>query len=464
MRKRTDLHDYQLKAVPFLRDRPAAALWLDMGLGKTVITLTALADALLLGQIDKAFIIAPIRVIQSVWRQEAAEWSHTKHLTFSLVHGSVTERLRALRAKADIYLINFENIQWMLEQSRTLPAFPKGEMALVIDEASKLKAHRTKRFKALKRMLPLFNTRWELTGTPAPNSYQDIWSQIFILDRGRRFGDRFDLFRDEFFRKQDYNGYHYGIRQGAQRRIERAIAPIVLRMDARDVKKELPAVVRNDLMLDIPPAVMAQYKKLEKEMFLKLDEEHHVQADFAAALTAKLWQFANGALYDTEKDWHAVHDAKLNALEEILDEAQGQQVLIAYWFKSDLARLRAKFGKDIAVFSEAKDPAALIRQWREGKVRRLFIHPASGGHGIDGLQHAGHILVFFSQTWSLEMHDQLVARLHRQGQSSVVIVHYLQIRHTVDEAIRDAIETKSRGQTQLLNALRRYRIREELLT
>jgi hypothetical protein len=428
----------------------------------TIATLTALTDALLLGQADAAILVAPIRVIETVWRQEAANWEHTKHLKFSLVHGTPAQRFDALRKKADVYLINFENLQWLLLASRKMRGFPEGRLALIIDESSKMKAPRTKRFKALKRMLPRFCIRWELTGTPAPNSYLNIWSQIFLLDGGQRFGDRYDLYREEFFRKADYQGYRYDIRAGAQRRIERAIAPIVLRLDARDCKKELPPVVRNEIWLDMPPALLRQYKRLEDEMFLEL-ESQNIEVFNAAALTAKLWQFANGAVYDTEKNWHAVHDLKLEALDDILEEAGGQPVLIAYWFKSDLARLRAHYGNDIVVFSESKNPNAVIDQWVAGKLDKLFIHPASGGHGIDRLQLAGHILAFFSQTWSLEMHDQLVARLNRQGQMYPTIVHYPKVRHTVDEAISDAIATNARGQAQLLNALRAYRRREQLI-
>ena len=459
---RSDLHPYQRNAVPFMRDRPAAACWLDMGLGKTVITLTAVADLLLLGEADMAFIFAPIRVIQTVWRQEAKKWDQTKHLKFSLVYGTEKQRCDALRKRADVYLVNYENTLWFLRVLRTMPGFPKGIRVLILDESSKMKAPNTKRFKAMKKMLPEFKVRWELTGTPAPNSYRDIFSQIFLLDGGQRFGNRADLFREEFFKKDDYMGYSYSIRPGAQQRIERAIAPLVLRLDARDYKA-MPPVTYNPIMLDLPVPAMAQYKELEKEFFLQL-EAATVEVFFAAALTAKLWQFANGALYDTEKNWHAVHDAKLNALEDLLDEAGGTPVLIAYWFKSDLARLRDRLGADVPVFSETKDLDALLDKWARKEIPYLLIHPASGGHGIDRLQHGGHILAMYSQTWSLEMHDQLVARLNRQGQKHPVIVHYLLANHTVDLAIYDAIRLKSRNQTQLLDALRRYHLAEELLS
>lgn len=461
MRSRKEMHGYQNRASKFLLDRPAAALWLDMGLGKTICTLTAADGALMLGIVDCFFIVAPIRVIQSVWRQQAKEWEHTRHLTFSLVYGTEQQRFDALRRKAQIYLINYENIQWLVTAMRKMRGFPQGKKALVLDEASKVKSHRTKRFKGLKKVRDSFELVWELTGTPAPNSYMDIFSQIHLLDKGQRFGNRFDLFREEFFKKMDYMGYHYSIRRGAQQRIERAIGPLVLRLDAADYR-EIPPVVYNDIYVDLPVRAREQYDQLEAQFFLELESGESVEAFNAAAMTTKLWQFANGALYDTEKNWHAVHDAKLDALEDVLDEAEGQNVLIAYWFKSDLARLRTRF-KDIVVFAESKNPGALIQQWKEGKIKRLAIHPQSGGHGIDGLQSGGHILVFYSQTWSLEMHDQLVARLDRQGQTVPVIVHYLMARKTVDEAIRDAIATKSRTQRQLLNALLRYHHPEDLL-
>lgn len=462
MFKRKDMHKYQERATKFLTDRPAAALWLDMGLGKTICTLTAADALLMLSVLDCVFIVAPIRVIQSVWRQQAKEWEHTRHLTFSLVWGTEQQRFDALRRKAQIYLVNYENVQWLVTAMRKMRGFPQGKKALVLDEASKVKSHRTKRFKAFKKVRDQFAIIWELTGTPAPNSYMDIYSQIYLLDGGQRFGSRFDLFREEFFKQLDYQGYHYTIRRGAQQRIERIIGPLVLRLDAADYR-EIPPVVYNDIMLEMPQRVREQYGRLEDQFFLELEGGEAVEAFNAAALTAKLWQFCNGALYDTDKNWHAIHDAKLDALEDVLEEAEGQNVLIAYWFKSDLARIRARF-KDVVVFADSKNPDDLIRQWREGKIKRLAIHPQSGGHGIDGLQYGGHILVFYSQTWSLEMHDQLVARLDRQGQTKPVVVHYLMMRSTVDEAIRDAIATKSRTQRQLLNALLRYRHPEDLLS
>lgn len=453
---RANLHDYQEEGVAFLEERDSAALWLDMGLGKTIITLTAADSKLLLGYIDAFFVFAPIRVIQTIWAQQAKQWRHTRHMTFSLVYGNEKERFDALRKKADVYMINYENTQWLISVMRKMKGFPSGKLGVIFDESSKLKSSKTKRFRALKRVMNKFSIRWQLTGTPAPNSYMDIFSQIHLLDSGQRFGNRFDLFREEFFKKMDYQGYHYAIRRGAQQRIERAIAPLVLRLES-DSKE----VVRNNIELDMPPSVLAQYKKLEEDFFLQL-ESGEIEAFNAAARSSKLWQFANGTVYDTEKNWHAVHDVKLDALEDVLEEAGGQNVLIAYWFKSDLIRLKNRF-KGLTVFSEAKDPGTLIKKWRDGEINRIAIHPQSGGHGIDGLQYNGHILAFYSQTWSLEMHDQLIARLDRQGQTKTVIAHYLMMRHTIDYAIRDVITTRSRTQRQLLNALLRYRQMEDLL-
>lgn len=469
MLSREDMHPYQNKAEKFLREREGAALWMDMGLGKTVSTLTAADVVLTLGTVDAFLLFAPIRVITTVWRQEALKWEHTRHLRFSLVHGNERQRYDALRRKADIYLVNYENMVWLFRAMRIMPDFPKNRWGAIFDESSLLKSSKTKRFRSLRHRLDLFALRWELTGTPAPNSYLDVFSQILVLDKGQRFGTVFQTFKEHYFQKNEYNKYKQVIRNGATRRIERAISPLVLRLDARDYLR-MPKTIYNEIPVALPPAVQSTYDHLEAKFFAELDEVE-VQVFNAAALTAKLWQFANGAVYVGEppaRSWHPVHDTKLQALGDIIEEASGQPVLVAYWFKSDLERLKAAYAKELktgraAVLSEAKCVEDVVNKWNRREYDILFIHPASGGHGLN-LQQGGHILVFFSLLWSLEMHDQLVARLARQGQLRPVIVHYLIAVGTVDEALMDALQTKARSQRRLLDALNKYRISKEHLS
>jgi SNF2 family DNA or RNA helicase len=489
MLDRTDLKPYQVRAVKFLvgdkpkPELPHKALWLDMGLGKTIITLTALVDLKAAGQLQRpALLVGTIRIIYSVWRQEARKWKHTRSLRFSLVHGTLQERLAALRKPADVYLINYENLKWL----HSLTEIDRPNFGIFIaDESSRLKGYKTKRFKVLKGehrgrrfipgMIPWFTRRWLLTGTPTPNSMMDLWSQAYILDEGQRFGQNFEFFRGRFFENvsnpwEEYPSYQ--LRRGAQQRIQRAIAPLVMRLDAHDYVK-MPRVMHNEIRLELPDGLRRMYDDMERRMFLELDKVD-VEVFNAATLTTKCWQFANGALYGTskehgDKDWEAVHDLKLDALEETLEEAEGSPVLVPYWFKSDLARLKERlahrFPKGVPSIGSGVKPADADRTvtlWNKGKLEVLLVHYVTAAHGLN-LQAGGHILFMFSQTWSLELHDQIIARLARQGQSHPVMVHTPRVYNTVDMAIDAAIERKAAGQRGLLDALRHYRDVRELI-
>jgi SNF2 family DNA or RNA helicase len=464
MHTRDNLKRYQQKAVEFLKQHPGAALWLDMGLGKTVITLTALADLKDEGKLPPVLLLSTIRIVQSVWRQEAAKWAHTRGLTFSLVHGSAKERRAALARKADVYLMNFENVKWLHEDvlDADKPAFG----ALVVDESSRVKAHNTKRFKALRRMLPPMVWRWLLTGTPAPNSLLDLWSQMFLLDEGAVLGRTFYHYRQRFFESKDWMGYSYGPRPNAERQIYRAVAPMVMRLDAADFLT-MPKVQFNTIRLSLPAPARAQYEELERRMFLDLDNMP-VEAFNAAALTTKCWQFANGAVYGSNaaapgaaRDWRPVHDGKLDALDEVIEEAQGKPVLVAYWFKSDLERLRQRLGAAVPVL-QGKHADRMVDTWNAGGYPVMLAHPQTAAHGLN-LQAGGHIMFLFSQMWSLELHLQLIARLARQGQKYPVMVHVPVVSNTVDDVIVEAIAAKQHSQGALLHALRRYRDIKELL-
>lgn len=463
IRQKDEMKEYQLKAEMFLDTHDAGALWVDMGLGKTVITLTGVVNRLKKNKQAVFFLFAPIRVIRTVWRQEAKIWAHTQHLKFSLVYGNEKKRYEALRRRASIYLVNYENIQWLFNAKKLMRDFPKAE-GWILDESSLIKSPKTKRFKTLRKERDTnenLKIVWELTGRPAPNSYLDIWSQIYLLDKGKRLTKKYDTYRDEFFKKDDYMGYRYAIRSGSTRRIERLISPLVLRLDASDYIK-LPKVTYVPIKVRLPDNLMEQYNELEKKFFLQLDDVE-LEVFNAAALSTKLWQFANGVMYigdeETGRTIVPIHEEKLKALDELMSETYGESLLISYWFKTDLARLKEKLGANVANIATAKDIETLRDDWNAGKVDRMLIHPAGGAHGLN-LQYGGHILIFYSLTWSLDYYDQLVKRLDRQGQTKPVFIYLIMAESTIDEAIMDAIDTKSRSQTQLLNAIRRYQNRK----
>jgi SNF2 family DNA or RNA helicase len=487
LRERSELKEYQNRAVRFLLEHDEngmnKALWLDMGLGKTVVTLTAIQDLKDRGELQRpALIVGTIRIIYSVWRQEAKRWKHTRRLRFSLVHGTLQERLAALRKPADVYLINYENLKWL---AQCTPIDRPNFSIFVSDESSRLKAHNTKRFAALRGdarrrrpgLLELFDRRWLLTGTPAPNSLMDVWAQIYILDEGQRLGRDFAFFKQRFFEMSEETIHSerpsYQPRPGARQRIQRLIAPLVMRLDAADYVK-MPPVIPNVIPLELPPDLRQMYDDMERRMFLELDKIN-VEIFNAASLTAKCWQFANGALYGierengTERGWQQVHDLKLQALDEVLEEADGNPVLVPYWFQSDHLRLHQflakRFKHGVPTIGKGVKPAAadkLVVQWNKGKLPILLVHYITAAHGLN-LQAGGHHIFKFSQTWSLELHDQIIARLARQGQEHPVMVHYPRVRNTVDEAMADAIHAKSTNQRGLLNALRRYRAARELI-
>jgi SNF2 family DNA or RNA helicase len=336
---------------------------------------------------------------------------------------------------------------------------------LVVDESSMFKSQATRRFKELRKYVDRFARRVLLTGTPTPNTMLELWPQMFLMDSGRRLGTSYWRFRDTYFEKADYMGFHYRLRQGADEAINGAIGSVVLRLDARDWL-EMPELIVNPVVVDLPPEARAQYKQLEDDMFLTL-AQGDVEALNAATLTGKCHQFANGALYTLDRDtgmkngWEHIHDAKLGALREIVEET-GDNVMISYSFQHDLARLRAAYpaAPVLGGGTTAKQTERCVREWNEGMHPVMLVHPASAGHGLN-LQAGGHTLIFFSMTWSLEQYDQLIARLHRQGQKHAsVMVHHIITRNTVDEVIVDALQRKARGQRQLLQALRAYALRQ----
>ena len=458
------LHDYQKRAVNFQCTHPATMLWLDMGLGKSVVTLTSIAHLLSTGFLRGVVIMAPIRVIRLVWRQEAARWTHTKHLTFSMLTGTRDQRTRALLRPANVYLINYENLQWLAE---TLATYYTGKdkplpfNGVVWDEISKCKNSTTQRVKAVRKILPHFDWTTGLTGTPASNGYKDLHGQYLVVDKGQRLGTSKTAFRSRFYRKAGpYKELPY---DGAENEIKQLIGDITLEMSSEDYNK-LPDLVVNDINIEMPENLRALYDRMEREFFIQLDSGSKVEMFNQAALTNKCLQFANGAMYPVAGMplWEPIHDLKLEALEEIIDEAQGQQVLCAYGYRSDAERIMKRFAELRPInLTECKTEAALtnaMARWASGDCPLMIGHPASMGHGIDGLQKRGHIVVWYGLNWSLDLYDQMNARIRRQGQGAPVICHRLMMLDTLDQAQALALDEKAQTQAGLRNAVKQYRL------
>lgn len=471
--KPENLRAYQWRALKFVINNPYCALFVDMGLGKTISTLSAIKNLFYKEKLDgPVLLVAPIRVIKGVWRQEALKWSHTRNLTFSLVHGNAKERMLALTKNAHIYLINPEGMKWLIEyymrlargNVKNLPDVWRFKM-LVVDESTFWKDGSTQRFKAIKKVLHLFDRRIILTGTPTPNSLLQIWSQMYLVDQGDVLGLTFNGFRDRFFEKQDYMGYSYKLREGARDYMDRKLKPLVLRLEDKDWL-DLPPLVKAQLRVTLPERAMELYDKFEKEMFLEL-ETAEVEALNAATLTQRCHQIANGAIYALDKetgvkDWHVIHDAKVEALKEYCEGLEGERAIIAFTFKHDLARIKAAL-PDIPILGP-NNTERIIDEWMEGKHQFVGIHPQSGGHGVNNLQVGCRRVCFFSIPWSGEHHDQLIARVgpaRRTGEKEATIVHYIVADKTVDDAIIQALDRKASGQRELLEALKDYHKRKE---
>ena len=437
-------------------------LWLDMGLGKTIITLTALVERINYMQVYGTLIIAPLRVCQTVWMQEAANWSHTRHLRFRLIHGDKFHRDSASRTWADVWLINYENLPWFVDNMQAY-YLSRGKYLpfnnIVIDEISKMKDPNSKRFGALNQILPYIPYRTGLTGTPAANGYKDLFGQYLAIDDGQRLGHNITSFNQQYCEQVGYGYSKYEVKEELNATIEAAVADITISMDRRDYL-DLPDVIVNDIWVDMPPKSMAAYKKLEDEMWIELESGVEIEVANAAAKCNKCLQAANGALYIEPglRDWDVLHDAKLDALEDVLEEAAGKPVLLCYEFQHDLERIMKKFKKARA-FTGGMSLAqinALMSDWNAGKIPLLCGHPASMGHGLN-LQHGGHIMVWYGLNWSLDLYQQANARLDRQGQKHPVQIHRLLTRGTLDHVQSDRLASKDVAQQGLREAIESYR-------
>ncbi|SPL81334.1 DNA helicase, phage-associated [Yersinia phage fEV-1] len=481
MLKPQQLHEYQKECVLHQLYHNESMLWLQMGLGKTPITLTTIVDRMRAGQVQKTLIFGPLRVIQAVWEREARKWEHTRHLKFSVMHGTKEQRLRALFAKADVYLINYEAMNWLAEtldhyylsQGKPLPF-----QMVVYDEISKLKnstslrmagGNRDRKDKhgtvhkikvtGWRKIIPHIPIRTGLTGTPASNGYLDLHGQYLAIDNGQRLGKFITHFKDDFF-ASDYMGWTHTPTELGKQAIEERISDITKKMDAKDYL-DMPAVQVTNMLVDMPAKARKGYQDVERDMFTQLESGREVEVFSRSSVSNKCLQFCNGSPYYPEStEYEALHDAKLDALESILEEAGGQPVLCSYTFKADAERILKRFKsyKPVNLTAVAsKDTEKVINDWNSGKLKLLIGHPASMGHGIDGLQEAGNIIVWFGLNWSLELYEQMNGRIDRQGQKRPVSIIRILCRDTIDLAVVDAIERKTDDQEGLKAALQRYR-------
>lgn len=436
-------HEYQTYATNFLLDHPISCLMLDCGLGKTVITLTALWELLLDSfDVGRVLVIAPKRVAETVWMQEIEKWEHLTGLTAVRVLGSEQERRAALNQRAFLYIINRENVAWLVKSRRW------DYDMVVIDELSSFKSYQAQRFKALRKVRPQVSRIVGLTATPAPNSLMDLWSEMYLLDMGQRLGRFVGGFRERFFVPDKRNRevvYSYKAREGAKEKIYDLISDICISMEAEDHLK-MPELVLNRVTVTMNAKEQEVYDRLRKEMVVELNGEE-LDALNAASLSNKLHQMANGAVYGSDRQAVVLHSRKLDALEDLIEAANGKPLLIAYWFNHEHDRLHERFHcRDI---NTAED----IEAWCAGEIPVGLIHPASAGHGLN-LQSGGSTLVWFSLTWSLELYEQLNDRLWRQGQKHTVVIHHLITEGTIDEDIMTALANKDAGQAALRRAVK----------
>lgn len=439
-------HDYQQYAIQFIRDHPEAALFLDMGLGKTIITLTALQKMMTEDfTVSKPLIIAPLRVARDTWPEELDKWDHLAGLTMAVMVGAPAQRRHALHTDADIWVINRENLPWLHDQLNGHWPFD----TVVIDELSSFKSHTAKRFKVLKKNRQHIRRIYGLTGTPAPNSLLDIWAPFRLLDGGTRLAPTITAYRDRYFTPGRRNGhivYDWKLKKGADMAIHNAISDITLSMKAVD-HLDMPAATTVDRRVTLNAAARATYDKMRTEMVTQVGSST-IDAGSAGVLAGKLQQLASGAIYiDGENNWTHVHDAKLQVIDEIIEEACGQTILIPFWFKHDLERLQDRYPEGRLLDTD-KD----MTDWKQGKIPIGFIHPASAGHGLN-LQSGGHILVWHTPIWSLELYEQTNGRLNRQGQTHPVTIIRIITEGTIDEHIVKALEKKDTTQQALIRAV-----------
>lgn len=438
-------HSYQEYAIKYIEAHPISALLIDMGLGKTSITLTAIRNLLFDSfEVCKVLVIAPLRVAKNTWTDEIKKWEHLNTLTYSLIIGNENERLSALNKKADIYIINRENVDWLVNKSGYKFDFDM----VVIDELSSFKNHQSKRFKSLMKVRPLVKRIVGLTGTPSSNGLMDLFAEFKILDMGKRLGYFIGQYRNTYFKPDKMNGpivYSYKPLPNAENAIYEKISDITVSMKANEYLK-MPELLTSNYVVELSNSEKNQYDEMKKSLVLEITDGE-ITASNAASLSNKLCQLSNGAIYDDEQNIVEIHDRKLEALEDIIESMNGKPLLIAYWYRHDLERIKSRFS--VREIKTSED----ISDWNDGKIPVALIHPASAGHGLN-LQNGGSTLVWFGLTWSLELYQQTNARLYRQGQKNTVVIQHIITKGTIDEQILKALQKKNKTQADLIDAVR----------
>ena len=441
---RSKLHHYQTYCIDFIKNKPVSAVFLDCGLGKTIISLTAIYDlALDKFEVGRILVVAPLRVTM-VWPSEIKKWEHLKGLSYSVAVGTERERIDALMTRSTMYIINRENVDWLVNKS----GIPFDFDMVVIDELSSFKSYGAKRFKSLLKVRPSVNRIVGLTGTPSSNGLMDLWAEFRILDLGQRLGRYITHYRNTYFTPDKRNAqviFSYKPLPGAEDKIYKQISDITISMKSIDYLK-MPECIVNEMSVSLNEKEWNIYSKFKDDMVTKLGDEE-IDAVNAAVLSGKLLQMANGAVYDSENKTHIIHDKKLDALEDLIEGANGKPVLVAYWFKHDLERIKNRF--PVRQIKASKD----IEDWNDGNIPIAVIHPASAGHGLN-LQSGGSTLIWFGLTWSLELYQQTNARLYRQGQNETVIIHHIITKGTIDEDVMTALTKKEETQASLIDAVK----------
>ena len=444
-------HDYQIFAINYILEHPIAAVILSMGLGKTSITLTAIEQLMYDSfEVSKVLVVAPLRVARNTWGEEIRKWDHLSHLRYSVAVGSAKERLQALKADADVYIINRENLQWLVDKS----GIPFDFDMVVLDELSSFKSWQSKRVKSFLKVRPKVKRVIGLTGTPSGNGLMDLFAEYKCLDMGKRLGRFITQYRNQYFTPDRMNGqivYSYKLRPGAEEQIFDKVSDITISMRALDHLK-MPELIENEYRVFVDASGRDLYDTFYEDKILPL-VDGEVTAANAAVLTGKLVQMANGAIYSDSGETIQIHDRKLDALEDLLKAANGEPVMVAYWYQHDLKRIEERLN-DLGVYYEKLDSDKSIAKWNRKELPVALVHPASAGHGLN-LQSGGHILIWYGLTWSLELYQQTVARLWRQGQNSeTVVVQHIITAGTIDEDIMEALKSKDMSQNRLISAVK----------
>lgn len=438
-------HEYQTYATNFILEHPVAAVLLEMGLGKSVITLTAIYELMLNRfEVEKVLVIAPLRVARDTWPAEIEKWEHLKGLTYSVAIGTEAERIAALKCPAHLYLINRENVDWLITKS----GLPFDYDMVVIDELSSFKSYAAKRFKSLLKVRPRVKRMVGLTGTPSGNGLMDLWAEFRVLDMGQRLGRYITHYRNNFFVPDKRNQqmiFSYKPKPGAEEAIYKLISDITISMKSADFLK-MPECIINEVPVVLSEKEWSVYHDLREDMVVALKDEE-IDAVNAAALSGKLLQMANGAVYNEEKEVIRIHDRKLDALEDLIEGANSKPVLVAYWYNHDLQRIKQRFSvREIKTSQDIKD-------WNNGEIPVAVIHPASAGHGLN-IQFGGSTIIWFGLTWSLELYQQTNARLWRQGQNDTVVIHHIIAKDTIDEDVMAALRKKEKIQSALIDSVK----------